>query len=191
MMSDKLQRDLEIAETMAGEMDAYLPSNVLFWPLMKPNMPRLTLGGYLMRQYRLVVLHDHLPLDDQTRLRLFMDQFRELANEHLVRVEQKADQELQARIRQWTEFLRDLRDDQASRSRAFYATGVETRVMIAAVVNWLQMPPYQLNERVPAQLRLLDNQLRANWQEGEFIWQEGWQKAYPLPDYWWLYGLPR
>lgn len=190
-MSDKLQHDLEIAETMAEEMDVYLPSEVLYWPLMKPSMPRLTLGGYLMRQHRLIVLHDQLGKSDQARLRAFVDQFNALTANHIVRVEQKAEQELQARIRQWTEFLRDVRDDQAARSHAFYATGVETRAMMAALIDWLGVPPYRLNERVPAQLRLLDNQLKTNWQEGEFVWQEGWQKAYPLPEYWWLYGLPR
>jgi hypothetical protein len=31
--SEKLERDLVVLEAMAGEMDEYLRSDVLFWPL--------------------------------------------------------------------------------------------------------------------------------------------------------------
>ena len=41
---------------MAAEMDAYLKSDVLFWHMSASRMPALTLGGYLMRQHRLLIL---------------------------------------------------------------------------------------------------------------------------------------
>jgi hypothetical protein len=63
--------------------------------------------------------------------------------------------------------------------------------MVAALINKLQFPPYQLDERIPQQTAAYDNNLRRRWQSGEFVWPEEWQAAYPKGEYWWLYGRPR
>ena len=57
---DKIHEDLAILAAMAAEMDDYLKSEVLYWPMVHGDMPRLTLGGYLMRQHRLQHLADIL-----------------------------------------------------------------------------------------------------------------------------------
>ena len=187
---EKLRQDLEIIEAMAAEMDSYLKSDVLFWPMTNGNLPRLTLGGYLMRQYRLLALEDLLDEGEKERLDTAVSQFNEALVEKIVRLEQRTHQELEARMRQWAEYLKDLSRESAS-SSAYYATAVETRAMISALVNKLKLPPYQLNDRILQQITMFDGNLRRRWHSGDFVWPEEWQPAYPKAVYWWLYGGPR
>lgn len=184
----KLQRDLEVLEAMAKEMDQYLRSDVLFWPMSGGDLPRLTLGGYLVREHRLLQLRDMLDKDEQDRLHKAIGTYRAALDEKVVRFEDRAHEELEARLRQWNEYLRE-----ATRgsSIAYYETAVETRAMIEALLNQLRVSPYQLQEEVPQRLAMLDRQLRQKWQPGEFVWPQEWKQAYPQEKYWWLYGHPR
>jgi hypothetical protein len=188
--SEKLHEDLEIMAAMAGEMDEYLKSDVLFWPMARGSMPRLTLGGYLMREQRLGALQDQLSTEEKRRFQAARDTFDEALREKVVRFEQRAHQELHARLRQWGEYLRELKSDAATNS-GYYPSAVETRAMIAALVDRLRTPPYKAEERALEQLALLDQNLRRRWQPDDFVWPHGWEKAYPAAEYWWLYGYPR
>jgi hypothetical protein len=183
----KLVQDVTILAEMAGEMADYLRSDVLFWQMMKGGLPKLTLGGYLMRQHRLLVLSALLSDEEQVVVDTAVTQFNQALAEKIVRLEQKAHQELEARIRQWAEYLKDFRWERGA-ALAGYASAVETRVMMTAVTDKLQLPPYQLNPRITEQIALLDGILRSRWRSGPFLWPEVWQRAYPQADYWYLYG---
>lgn len=186
--NEKLERDLDVLEAMAAEMDEYLRSDVLFWPLRGSDLPRLTLGGYLMRQHRLLALRDLLSLEEQERLHHAASQYLEALEEKVVRLEQKAHAELEARLRQWREYLRDVKNGAGA---AYYPSAVDTRAMIRGVVNQLRVNPYHLEEKVPGQIALLDRELSRYWEPGDFVWPTEWRPAYPRDEYWWLYGRPR
>lgn len=186
----RLHEDLEVLEAMAAEMDEYLMSEVLFWPMRKGNLPRLTLGGYLMREHRLRALADLLGEADRQRLEAAVAQFDQALVEKVVRFEQRAHEELGARLRQWSEYLRDLKGEAAANA-GYYPSTVETRAIIAALVGKLERPPYRLEAHLVQQLGMLDQNLRSHWQPGDFVWPESWQPAYPKAGYWWLYGVPR
>ena len=183
----KLAQDVTILAEMAGEMDEYLRSDVLFWQMMKGSLPKLTLGGYLMRQHRLLALPELLSAEEQAVVDTAVTQFNHALVEKIVRLEQKGHQELEARIRQWAEYLKDFRWERGA-AISGYTSAVETRVMITAVTDKLQMPPYQLDSRITEQIALLDGNLRSRWRSGYFLWPEAWQPAYPQADYWYLYG---
>jgi hypothetical protein len=185
---EKLKRDLVVLETMVAEMPDYLRSDVLFWRMAKGGMPMLTLGGYLMRQDRLQALVDLLNEAEKGRLETAVLTFNITTHEKIVRLEEKAHTELEARIRQWTEALKDLK---GSTSLSHYSKIAETRVMIAALINKLQTSPYQLQSQIVPQVNLLDSSLRNKWQSGDFVWPPEWEPAYPKLTYWWLYGRPR
>lgn len=187
---EKLERDVTIAAAMAQEMDEYLDSEVLFWPMSQANMPALTLGGYLMRQHRLLALRYLLDEDKQEEVDTAVMQYNDALVERIVRFETKAHREVEARLRQWSEYLRDVEQGMAT-STSNYRTAVETRAMIAALIDQLEIAPYNLEERVPQRVMLMDNQLRRHWESGDFVWPEEWQPAYPQSEYWWLYGRPR
>ena len=176
-------------QEMAGEMDDYLTSDVLFWLMMKGGMPKLTLGGYLMRQHRLLSLRDLLDKEMQDTLDAAISQFGQALIEKVVRLEQKAHMELEARIRQWGEYLKDLSWDRSA-AVASYGSAVETRAIISALIDKLGMPPYQLDPSVSPKVGLLDGNLRQHWQQGPFVWPEEWRPAYPAQEFWWLYGGP-
>lgn len=187
---DKLAHDVHVLSAMAEEMENYLDSDVLFWHMSKGGLPTLTLGGYLMRQHRLLALYDDLTAEQQAEVDAAVARFNQVLEERTVRFEQKAHRELDARLRQWEEYLKDLERDQAG-SKSNYDTAVEARAMIAALTDYLQLAPYKLDDRILKRTALLDTRLRSRWEVGDFVWPEAWQATYPRSEYWWLYGRPR
>jgi hypothetical protein len=187
---EKLHADLSILEAMASEMDEYLKNQGMFWPLQDSSMPRLTRGGYLMREARLTQLRHLLSPEEQDRLSAAVRQFDLALVEKVVRFEEKAHEELHARLRQWGEYLKEMRRESVG-AGDYYASSVETREMIAALLHKLSSPPYRLDERMLAELQAYDQVLRDHWAPGDFVWAAEWQDAYPKSQHWWLYGRPR
>ena len=186
-MSKNLSRDVDILVAMANEMEDYLRSDVLFWRIMNASMPRLTLGGYLLRQHRLLTLEHLLSEEDKRRMEAAIIQYNQALVEKIVRLEQKAHTELETRIRLWGESLRDV----GQSGGINYETAVEVRAMIEVIMMQLMMRPYQLDNRISQQVALLDGNLRRRFTKGDFVWEEAWQSAYPQTQFWWLYGRPR
>ena len=187
---EKLARDLAILQEMAGQMGDYLKSETLFWPMQYSDMPKLTLGGYWLRQHRLTGLHALLTAEQLAELSAAVKLFETAVANWVVRTEQRAHTELSVRARQWTEYLRDVQGGKAT-DIAAYPAQVETRAIMAALVNQLQQPPYRLDESLLPSMMQQDKALRARWQSGGFIWPQAWQPAYPKPEFWWLYGRPQ
>ena len=187
---EKLTHDLAILQEMATQMDDYLKSDTLFWPMGHSAMPKLTLGGYWLRQHRLTVLHHLLDGAQLAQLSAAVKMFETAVSPWVVRTEHRAHTELAARIRQWDEYLRDLREKRGEQSGA-YAAQVEVRAIIAALIDQLQQAPYQLDEKLLQSILTQDKGLRARFASGDFVWPEEWQPAYPKPEFWWLYGRPK
>lgn len=185
---EKLARDLTVLEAMAAEMDDYLRSETLFWPLSQggSDMPRLTLGGYLMRQHRLLALRHLLDEAQRQRLDEAIAAFNQALVERIVRFEERAHRELEARVRQWQEQLKDVRQSDG----AYYDSAAETRAMIAALLDRLRLPPYRLDQALAGRVDGLDRALRGRFGIGNFRWPDEWRDAYPEENFWWLYGQP-
>lgn len=188
--AEKLAQDLEILQVMADQMDDYLRSESLFWPMGYSDMPMLTLGGYWLRQHRLMALRSLLTSEQQAQLDAAVQAFDTAVSEWVVRTEKRAHTELEARIRQWGEYLGDLADKKSA-DLASYPAQVEVRAIIAALLNQLQQRPYTLDQKLANAATSLDQGLRARLSGGEFVWPEAWQPAYPKAEYWFLYGRPR
>lgn len=186
---ERLETDLVILEAMAADMDAYLQVDVLFWRMAHGGMPMLTLGGYLLRQHRLQELAALLSPEQQARLDTAVAQYRAALVEKVVRLEKKGHAELDARLRQWAEYLREA-EWEAHPEHHNYASAVENRAMITGLIAQLSQAPYRLEAEPPLRLQQLDALLRARWQMGEFVWPPAWQPAYPRDAFWWLYGRP-
>jgi hypothetical protein len=185
-----LLHDLLILDEMAVSMAAYLDSDVKIWTIPRVNMPKLTIGGYLMRQHRLLVLQDRLQPGDQARLLASVQKFDEALIERIVRFEFRAHRELHTRIGEWVNYLRDLGGRVASEAN-YYAGIIDTRVVIAGLIDQLQVRPYQLEQGVLEEVNALDRNLRVRLEDHEFIWDLAWKPAYPQEKFWWLYGCPR
>ncbi len=185
-----LLHDLLILEEMAANMDAYLVSDARVWTIPRSNMPKLTIGGYLMRQQRLLALEDELRVEDLARLRAAIKSFDDALVEKIVRFETRAHQELHSRIGEWVNHMREL-GSQASSDVNHYAGIVDTRVVITSLVEQLQKRPDKLEKGVLAEIHGLDQNLRGRLLEHGFIWDMVWMPAYPQEKYWWLYGCPK
>lgn len=186
-----LAYDLRALEVMIEGMDAYLASDATHWAMTGDNMPKkLTIGGCLMRQERLQRLRNQLGIADQSRLDNCIDTFNSGLNNHIVRSEGKAHDELHARLREWTSYLHDA-TSKITTSREHYANVVDTRIVITALINKLSQPPYQLNARLEQEVSQMDARLKGQWQTNEFVLDPIWEKAYSPSEYWWLYGWPK
>lgn len=188
--NERLGRDMAVLAAMAGQMPEYLDSDILYWPAPGAGMPTLTLGGYLLREQRLLALRHLLSATQQAQLDAAVAQFNAALADRVVRIETKAHKELEARLRQWEETLKDM--DRGSFDRSSnYDTTVETRAIIHALLDRLSMPPFRAEARPQQHLALLDTRLRNMWRPGDFVWPAEWTAAYPQGEYWWLYGAPR
>ncbi|WP_420629867.1 hypothetical protein [Candidatus Leptofilum sp.] len=188
--NEKLTHDLAVLQEMAAQMSDYLKSETLFWPMGHGGMPKLTLGGYWLRQHRLTALHHLLTGEQQAQLSAAIKTFETAVSPWVVRTEQRAHTELAARIRQWDEYLRDLREKRGENTGA-YPAQVEVRAIIAALVAQLQQAPYQLDGKLLQSVLTQDKGLRARFASGNVVWPDEWQPAYPEPEFWWLYGRPK
>ncbi|MFK7805973.1 MAG: hypothetical protein AB8G95_30365 [Anaerolineae bacterium] len=187
----KLQKDLDVLEDMAEKMGNYLRMDTLFGP-MGPNRPKLTLGGYLMREQRLVILKGTLSAHENERLLRARQLFENTVMEWVVATENKANQEIEARLRQWTETIRELREN-APKYWSYYHSAVEARVMIQTLVKMLSSAPFRIDPEIVKRIEVLDKGLYAIWYSDSslFVWDEEWTAAYPAADYEFLYGKPR
>ena len=184
------KRDLAILEVMVAEMNAYLMSEATHWTMEKGDMPKLTIGGCLMRCRRLPIVRDRLDETAQQRLDKAVQTFANALSENVVRFEKRMHQELHARLADWSNYLRHM----ASRMMAdvdYFASVVDTRAVIEVMIDELQKPAYQFDKQILEQVTTLDNNLKGRWQIGEFVWPVVWQPAYPPETYWWLYGRPK
>ncbi len=188
--NERLGQDVAVLSAMAEQMPEYLDSDILFWPAPRGGMPALTLGGYLLREHRLLALAGLLTVEQQMEVNEALTRFNQALANRVVRFEKKAHHELEARLRQWEEYLKDMDRGTFDRS-SNYATAVETRAIIQALLNRLGMPPYRTEARPEQHLATLDTRLRGRWQPGDFVWPAAWEPAYPREAYWWLYGSPR
>ena len=175
---------------MVQGLSAYLASDATHWPMSGDNMPKLTIGGCLMRQERLQRLRNQIGFSDQARLDKSIDELNLSLENQVVRFEGRAHDELHARLREWTTYLRDATSKKAT-ERAYYANIVDTRIVITALINKLTQPPYQLNERLAEDVAQMDARLKGQWQANEFVLDTVWEKAYEPANYWWLYGCPK
>ncbi len=181
-----LVQDLQILVTMVAEMEAYLASDATHWPMNQAGMPpKLTIGGCLMRQTRLTALQDQLATAHRQQLNGAIAAFNDLLKENVVRFENRAHDELHARLREWTSYLRNATSHVA---REHYGGTVDTRIVIAALMDKLQTPPFKLNPQIAKDVTHIDQHLKAQWEPGAFILPDVWQAAYPQPKFWWLYG---
>lgn len=189
---EKLVEDLEILAAMARQMDSYLQYDVLFWRMSgeSSQTPMLTIGGYLMRQHRLLALQDDLLTEvERARLETAVSHYQDALQEKVVRFESKGNEELAARVRQWAAYLNDAEWEEYPEHN-YYASSVETRAMLAALIDQLEASPYRLDEEQKRRVRQLDAMLKSQWESGEFVWPDSWRAAYPQQRYWWLYGRP-
>jgi nicotinamide mononucleotide adenylyltransferase len=187
---EKLKKDLQILKAMVEELANYLESEAILWPMFKADYPQMTLGGYFMRQRRLQILSYLLSDVEQAELKGILIQFGDMTMDRKAVLMKKGMEELRMRLNQWKGHLQEYWESETI-EKEFYATDAEVRTMIADLLFELDIDLYLVDKELLEQMDALDEALKRNWQEGDFIWPEDWIPAYGKGDYWWLYGKPR
>lgn len=186
--------DLASATAMAGELEPYLLSKELYWPLTAASpvpflsLPRLTLGGLFLALARLRAAEKALTADQLASLhkaQLILEQVR---SQWAAAMDRKMVQELKSRLDLWQAFLGDCRDSRA-RCAESYPNEVHIRAMIGLLMN--EISPYADAGSARTRLAEQDASLRRMFASGPFVWAPELQPSFPAGPYWFMYGAPR
>lgn len=180
-----LDHDVEVLAAMASSLTPYLYEDEIYGYL-GGDMPRLTLGGLLLRLFRLSRLEDHLSAEQLVQVQDAHINFDAERSKWAVHYENKIQRELLMRIESLERFLKDCVED-AQGCAAGYPTESEKRTMIHHLyqeANEQDVVPHDIQLR----MHEVDGQLRRVFREGEFITDERLKGVYPPDTFWWLYG---
>jgi len=180
-----LDRDLRALATMASNLTPYLYEDEMYGYL-SGDLPNLTLGGLLLRLYRLGHLENLLDADQQTMLQDSRINFEAECAKWAVHYETKLQQELHARVDAFDQFLNECGDDLPS-CAANYPVQAEKRTIIEHLNDELvelEARPEEIENR----LRHIDQKLRRLLVESDFISDERLEAVYPKGRFWWMYG---
>jgi hypothetical protein len=186
--------DLELAAAMADELEDFLISNEIFWPLERraaagdPPFPQLSLGGLLLTLDELDAWEGDLAPAEAGELGSLRVRVEEVRAKRGAAIQRKAGRELRSRANLWRAYVGDL-EEEGARPVELYPHEVRQRVMAGRLVETAA----DLAEAAPPRRLLgeLDSKLRRRFEAGPFVWDRRLAKRYPPGDYWFLYGTPR
>lgn len=174
-------QDLAFVQTGLEELEAYLLSDELFWPLSGPaSLPRLTPGGLLLALRRL----DGRSISPaeaaqvtglETRLGAARSKWRSAW-------EKKTRREVRARLDLWKNYLADYQQSPEAQAEN-YPQQVQWRVILQLLSGELSTPlsEYQI-------LPELDKMMQPFWLPGNFVWEPELKAVFLETEFWFLYG---
>jgi len=170
------------------EAEHYLLSDRLFWPLIigsdpgEPSYPNLTLGG--LRLYQKFARPLAQTASQKTSLQQIETEIEFTHTHWRVAWERKASWEFESRLRQWGNFIKEMRVDPEDQL-GYYRYEVRFRVMLDLLES-------DFNDVDSAHLRHLeglDTLLRALFSSGDFIWEPELATEFPEDKFWYLWGF--
>lgn len=167
---------LTLLSTFLDELDPYLLSKELFWPLGgMQQAPRLTLGNLLLILSTLESQAGSLDAGQQARLHKLQTRWRQAQGNMASAVSAKALREMGARLNLWQGFLTDLSEN---RGKGYlYTSEVRNRVLFSLLAA-LPLDDDEVN-RLLKSMASLDNQMAAFTKPAPFQWEEELEAAFP------------
>jgi hypothetical protein len=184
--------NLNLASFMIEEIEDYILSSELFWPLSKRSptgspFPRLTLGGLMLTLNELKAQEKDLPPSHRAAYDKLLLQMERVRVKWTVGLERKAAQELRSRLNLWRAYLYDIEERVDTAEN--YPYEVRYRVMFEHLADLSIRQPE--TEPHVDEMRSLDTRLRSIFVPGTFVWDARLENIYPQTTFWYLYGLPR
>ncbi len=167
------EQDLQFLEAAVPELQDYLLSKELFWPL-GGSLPRLTPGMFLLIQARLTAS----PSSRSTELESQADQVRQSWKTAWLN---KVSAEIPTRIRLWSQYIDDTFSDPEN-DNSVYEVEVRNRVILQLLSEEDPVSP-ELSA-----LDALDGMLYRRLIPGEFVWDTSLMTVFSEKTYWFLYG---
>lgn len=190
------ERDLRILSAMADQLEPYLIEDELFWPIsgsVRGGMPRLTVGGFLLREHRLTTLRHTLSAQQQTTLDSTLAQYQTARAKWAVHFSGKIEREWQMRTHLLDEFVRDCEQDGNQNCFENWPPQAKHRTILHHLLLVWQNRTPELPEQT-RDLNRVDTGLRRcllQDDEGAFLWGSGLEQVYPRATFWWLWVVPR
>jgi hypothetical protein len=169
-----------------NEAKYYLMSKDLFWPLdlthplKKAPYPKLTIGNLLYFRYSTIAAA--ITSYHKQTINHADNQYQEIKEEWPVAWEEKAEMEFKSRIRQWSYYLKELKNNMESYA-PYYPVEVRVRVLLQLLNNELKN-----KDKEQGKLAALDEQLKSIFNKSDFVWETGLKRAFPKKEFWYLYG---
>lgn len=180
-----LDRDVRVLSAMASNLTPYLYETELYGYL-SGDLPKLTLGGLLLRLHRLRHLGALLDPDQETQVQDAAINFEAARSEWSVHYESKLANELKSRLDALDRYLIECADG-GQGCAAEYPVQAEKRTMIQHLYDELAQQD-ALTEDLEARLKQVDNRLRRMIAGDGFVFDARLKDVYPPDVFWWLYG---
>jgi hypothetical protein len=180
-----LERDIRILSAMASNLTPYLYEQDMYGYL-GGDMPKLTLGGLLMRLYRLSHLEARLNTEQRNAVQDARVNFEAECSKWAVHYKNKLQHELKSRADALILFFDECGEDLAS-CAASYPSQAEKRIMIEHLRSEADRHNV-LADELDDLVKHADQRFRRRLHEGPFITDGRLESVYPRAQFWWMYG---
>jgi hypothetical protein len=178
-----LDVDVRAVTAMAAALVPYIYQDELYGVLSN-DLPRLTVGGLIMRLNRLGILDNLLSEPQRQAVSMARSQFDKAKTEWAVAYEGKLKRELTARLRALGQFIMDCVDRRLCAD--LYPGEIEKRVMVAGLQAEAQARGV-LEPAIASQIAGIDDRIHMLTRPGDFLWDARLEPAYPRASFWYLY----
>lgn len=185
--------NLDLFEAMLDEIEEFLLSADIFWPLTKrskpdlPPYPRLSTGGLLMTQDEFLAQETEMNTSQKVRHAKDQHQWDMTLNKWRSALERKSEREMGMRLNLWRAYLSDL--EEGSASHFDYPREVRNRVQFTRLRTLALENSATL--KMVNTIRSLDARLLNITISSEFIWDDRLREIYPEGNFGVLYRQPR
>ncbi len=187
-MGRHIRYDLEYITAAAKDLEEYLLSQVLFWPLsgakgesLQGDSAQLTPGNLLLSLKR--VKYFNWPPEDAAILAKAEKAIAQILERWQSNWSKKAQEDFKKRLALWSDYLEGMASAPQS-LRGDYAYNIRLRVILELLAEQPGL------DHLRASLANLDQRLRSLVTSGEFVWEEDLRSGFPQDQFWFLYANP-
>jgi len=187
----QIDQDVTYVQSTVHELEEYLLSDVLFWPLTgKSGKPlpagatQLTIGNLLLSIKRLEAAGElsNRALSEATGLTGLVQRVRSQWKSNW---DKKASLEIRSRLTQWDHYLAEVASEHGW-NHGDYAYNIRQRVILELLLGDVD----KLMPKEQTYLVVLDQRLRSNTLPSEFVWDEMLRAGFAEQTFWFLYRKP-
>jgi hypothetical protein len=190
---ESVDYNLDLFEAMLDEIEGFLLSADIFWPLAKrskpdsPPYPRLSMGGLLMTQDESLAQEVEMNSDQKALHAQLQSQWERILRKWRSALGRKSEREMGMRLNLWRAYLSDL--EEGSASQFDYHRETRNRVQFTRLLTLTTSSSKTLN--MEKTIRSLDARLLNLTIASEFIWNDRLRDTYPEGNFGFLYRQPR
>ena len=186
---ESIDYNLDLFEAMLDEIEDFLLSADIFWPLAKrakpdsPPYPRLSTGGLLMTWDESLAQEVEMSSDQKARHAQLQSQWERILNKWRSALGRKSEREMGMRLNLWRAYLSDLEEGRVSHFD--YHRETRNRVQFTRLRTLAAGSSKTL--KMEKTIRSLDAQLLNLTIASEFIWDDRLRETYPEGNFGVLY----